>query len=217
MGVSEHPRRGRPTADEARALDDRVRRAALDAFVATGFDGTTMEAVAAAAGVTKRTLYAKYSDKRSLFASVIPWGLAQMPLAGEALDVPDGDLETALRSLAQQVVARLVEPQAVKLRRLAVLESHRFPEFAERANADLWRQSVQPVVQLLAAHADAHEVAIDDLALAADQFIALVAGGATILADMGVTRTPDEEARYVGHAVRLFLDGVRTRSASPNV
>ena len=205
------PRRGRPTRHEARALEDRVRQAALDAFVAEGFAGTTMASVAAAAGITKRTLYAKYPDKEALFAAVIPWGLAQMPVRDLAVVAPDGDLGTALRTLGLAVVARLVDPHAVRLRRLAVLESHRFPEFARHADADLRRQSVRPVIDLLAGHVDRGDVVVEDLDLAADLFIAMVAGASTILADMGVTRTPDEEARHVDHAVRLFLSGVLPR------
>ena len=97
--MSAQPLRGRPTQAEALAIEQRLRKAATEAFVENGFDGTTMEAVATAAGITRRTLYAKYPDKQALFAAVIPQALADMPFLGVAIEVPDGDLNYALRQL----------------------------------------------------------------------------------------------------------------------
>ena len=53
-------RRGRPTSAETAEVDERVREAAIELFLEHGFDGTSMAAVARAARITKRTLYARY-------------------------------------------------------------------------------------------------------------------------------------------------------------
>jgi TetR/AcrR family transcriptional repressor of mexJK operon len=209
--TSKSPLRGRPTRAESDAIELRLREAAVAAFIASGFDGTTMEAVANAAGVTKRTLYAKYPDKQALFAAVIPRALADMPFRGVAFEVPDGDLETALRALARQIVTRLIDPQAVNLRRLAMLEAERIAELDQVDGADLWSKSLRSVVGLLAAHADAGEVVADDLQVAADLFLAMVAGSPTMWADFGVFRSPEDEARHIDHAVTLFLSGILRR------
>lgn len=209
--MSQQPLRGRPTRAESEAIERRLREAAVDAFVTNGFDGTTMEAVAAAAGVTKRTLYAKYPDKQTLFAAVIPRALAEMPFSGAAIDIPDGDIATALRCLGRQIVARLVEPQAVRLRRLAMLEAHRIAAFDQVQGADLWSTSLRSVVGLLAVHAEAGEIVVDDFEVAADLFIAMAAGSPTIWADFGVFRSPAEEERHVDHAVDFFLSGILPR------
>src|SRR5690606_24170152 len=127
----------------------------------------TMEAIAASAGTTKRTLYAKYPDKRTLFATVVPWALSRMPLADD-VRLPDGDLPAALRAFAQIVSDRLVDPMAVKLRRLATVEAHRFPEFAHAANVHPYRENLQLLLRLLDSHATAGDLVIEDLELAAD-------------------------------------------------
>jgi TetR/AcrR family transcriptional repressor of mexJK operon len=211
-------RPGRPRRSEADAIDERVRASALRCFLASGFDGTTMEAVAATAGVSKRTLYAKFPNKRALFAAVVPDALARMPFSGDDLDPgsdprsdPDGDLEAALRSLGRRIVSRLVDPEAVSLRRLAVLESHRFPEFGAAANSDLWRHHASAVVDLLERHARTGAIVVDDVELVADAFVAIVAGEPTILSDLGVRRSVAEEARRIDHAVRLLLAGLLAR------
>ena len=75
-GDGQDPRaRRRPTRAEAAELDGRLRKAAVETFLEHGFHGTTMDAVARAAGITRRTLYARYPDKGALFAEVIPWAL----------------------------------------------------------------------------------------------------------------------------------------------
>jgi hypothetical protein len=54
-------------------------------------------------------------------------------------------------------------------------------------------------------------VATEDLQGASDLFVAMVAGGSTLLADFGVYRTPEQEARHIDAAVTLFLNGVLPR------
>jgi TetR/AcrR family transcriptional repressor of mexJK operon len=210
--VSTQPLRGRPTQAEARVIDRRLRAAAIEAFVDYGFEGTTMESVATAAGITRRTLYAKYADKHALFAAVIPQALAEMPFLEVALDVPDGDLETSLRQMAGQIIERLVDPKAVKLRRLAVLEADRIAELDPVEGADLWSTSLVSIVQLLASHAEAGEIVADDFEVAADLFLAMVAGSPTMWADFGLFRSSEELHRHIASAVELFLSGVLPRA-----
>ncbi len=198
--VSTPPLRGRPTQAEALAIEQRIRQAAIEAFVDNGFDGTTMEAVAAAAGITKRTLYAKFSDKRALFAAVIPQALADMPFGGMAIEVPDGDLNHALCELSRQIIERLVDPTAVRLRRLALLEAHRIAELDPVENADMWSASLLSIVRLLATHADAGEIVAGDLEAAADLFLAMVAGSPTMWADLGLFRSTEDPRKRASPA-----------------
>src|SRR5262245_11441501 len=62
-----------PRADDPRVV--RTRAAVLESaralFLRDGYAGTTMEALAAAAGLTKRTLYNNYGDKEALFRLII--------------------------------------------------------------------------------------------------------------------------------------------------
>lgn len=203
-------RTGRPTRAEAVEIDRRIQTVAVESFVSNGFDGTTMEAVAAAAGVTRRTLYAKYRDKEALFVAAVPLALATS-LSGIPLEVPDGSLEEVLRSLARQIIARLVEPQAVKLRRFAMLESARLAALDEPAGVHIYFDSIRAIADVLAAHSELGDVATEDLQAASDLFVAMVAGGSTLLADFGVYRTSEQEARHIDAAVALFLHGVLPR------
>src|ERR1700731_1343596 len=79
---------GRPTREEAVRRDARLLDVATTLFMERGFDGTSIDAVAEAAVVSKPTVYARYRDKRDLFAAVLrgrirDW-LAPLAAAGEA-------------------------------------------------------------------------------------------------------------------------------------
>lgn len=211
MVVSTQALRGRPTQAEALAIEHRLREAAVEAFVDNGFEATTMEAVAAAAGITRRTLYAKYADKQALFAAVIPQALAEMPFLGVEIEVPDGDLASSLREMSRQIIERLVHPKAVRLRRLAMLEADRIAALDPVEGADMWSASLVWIVRLLASHVDAGEIVAGDLEVVADLFLAMVAGSPTVWADIGLFRSPEELEHHIEHAVDLFLSGILPR------
>ncbi len=204
-------RTGRPTQAEALQLTERLREAAADTFLEYGYDRTTMEAVARAAGITKRTLYARYPDKRRLFIAVIAWALARQERhqpVGQP--VPD-DLAGGLMAIARPTVAAAVAPDAVRLRRMAIAEAARFPEFATSAHSLTWLPRMREVMDLLGRHAAAGTVTIADVELAAEQFIAMVAVMPSLLATFGVFRSAEAEERHLRHAVDLFLNGVLAR------
>jgi TetR/AcrR family transcriptional regulator, mexJK operon transcriptional repressor len=206
---------GRPTQAEAARLDERLRKAAIETFLAHGFDAATMEAIAHAAGITKRTLYARFPDKHALFAAVIPWALSRHD-RDELEPAPDGeDLAAALTRIARSAVKRAVDPEIVRLTRVARNESARFPEFAMSARSLTWSPRLRAVIELLRRHEAAGEVVVDDAELAAEQFLAMVAVMPARLADFGVFRTRREEERHVRHAVALFLRGILPRDPTP--
>ncbi len=134
-----------------------------------------------------------------------------MPFLGVAIEVPDGHLNIALRRLARQIIERLVDPKAVRLRRLAMLEADRIAALDPVEGADMWSTSLLSVVHLLASYAETGEIAADDLEVAADLFLAMVAGGPTVWADIGLFRSTEELERHIARAVDLFLSGVLPR------
>jgi TetR/AcrR family transcriptional regulator, mexJK operon transcriptional repressor len=116
-------KRGRPTADERRARETEILTAALDVFLRCGYGASTLDELAAAAQVTKRTLYAYYGDKAGLFAAMVR-DLA----TGVSLDAA-ADHDT-LETLAARIVRRLYSDELVSLHQLVIGESARFPELA---------------------------------------------------------------------------------------
>jgi len=171
-----------------------------------------MEMIAEAAGITKRTLYARYPDKRAVFLDVIPWALSRSVEGDSTPDIGDGDdVEAALLAVGRGALKRALDPETVRLHRMAMNESHRFPEFGVSAETFGWSRRQQQVMELLRRHQAAGNVEVDDIELAAEHFLALVEALPARLADFGVFRSRRQEERHLKHAVNLFLHGILPR------
>lgn len=206
-------RAGRPTSTEAARLTERLRRAAVETFLEYGYDGTSMETVAQAAGITKTTLYSRYPDKRALFIAVSAWALTRLERDEQPAPEPlPDDLAGALTAIARGVLARSLDPDIVRLSRMAIAESARFPEFAASSQAVTWTPRIREIMDLLRRHERAGTVVVEDIELAAEQFFAMVGAMPAWLATYGVYRTPEVEEAHLLHAVTLFLNGVLVRT-----
>lgn len=204
-------RRGRPTQAEAKKLHQKLRKAAVATFVKYGYEGATMEAIARAAGITRRTLYARYPDKRAVFVDVIPWALTRRTEREANHDIEERDLRASLIALGRAGLARAIDPDIVRLTRIAMSESARFPEFAVSAHSMTWSPRHRQVMDLLRRHQESGSIEVDDLELTAGHFIAMIEHLPARLADCGIYRSVDEEERHLQHAVDLFLRGVEPR------
>ena len=204
-------RRGRPTQAEAKKLHQKLRKAAVATFVKYGYDGATMEAIARAAGITRRTLYARYPDKRAVFVDVIPWALTRRTERDSNDEVYDRDLRASLVAIGRAGIARAIDPDVVRLTRIAMNESSRFPEFAISAHSMMWSGRHRQVMDLLRQHQEAGAIEFEDLELAAGNFIAMIEHLPVRLAECGIYRSAEEEERHLQHAVNLFLRGILRR------
>jgi TetR/AcrR family transcriptional regulator, mexJK operon transcriptional repressor len=204
-------RRGRPTRAEAGQLHEQLREAAVAVFLEYGYDGATMEEIARTAGITKRTLYARYPDKRAVFLDVIPWALTRAVENDAGTKIDDDDLAAALTAIGRGAIKRSVDPDTVRLHRVVRNEIGRFPEFAVSAETLGWSRRQRQVMELLCRHQDAGNIEVDDIELVAEHFLALVEALPARLADFGVYRSRKQETRHLQHAVKLFLNGILPR------
>lgn len=115
----------------------RKRRAILDAattvFLTKGYLGASMDEIAAAAGVSKSTVYQHFSDKRRLFVAIVTSTVDESsdPVLQEVIEVANSeDIEPDLRDLARRQLERVLQPTLIRLRRLVIGEVSRFPELA---------------------------------------------------------------------------------------
>jgi AcrR family transcriptional regulator len=206
-------RQGRPTTDEAARLDHDVREHALRLFLRKGYEGTSMEAIAQAAGTTKASVYARFSSKDALFRSVLTWAVSRADWPSPEPLLPGfDDLETALRAIARAALHRALDPAMVQLSRIAVAQAARFPDVAGKVGELSWPR-LEMVTRLLRHHAASGAIDAPEPELLAEQFLALVAGIPARLASFGVLRDPATREHHLDVAVDLFLHGVmRNRS-----
>lgn len=141
-------RRGRPSLARASAIDRLVIDVARTQFLADGFDAVAMEQIAAAAGISKGTLYARHPSKEALFiavidASVRDWSDEASRQDHELTD----DIEQRLRHHARMIARFLQTPEVLGLQRLLLSVRSRFPELAATMHERGYRYIVDLLVR----------------------------------------------------------------------
>lgn len=183
--------------------------AAADLFLAEGYGSTSIEAVAARAGISKRTFYDRFDDKAMLFAAVVHRIIEQVRPPPDVPLVVGATLPEMLRHVAGLILLAVLTPQAIALHRLVHAEAVRFPELARAvASGGGTREAIALISDLLARELPDSNLSGEDRAFAAQQFIyMLVSFPQRRSLGFGTPMTPDELGSWADKVVRLFLRG----------
>ncbi|MCC8617745.1 TetR/AcrR family transcriptional regulator [Xanthomonas vesicatoria] len=191
-------------------LTDRKRHAILEAasaqFRQHGFEATSMDRVAATAGVSKRTVYNHFPSKDALFGEILR-GLWQRSADAVSLAYrPDQSLRTQLTQLLQQKLRLLDDAAFIELSRVAIAEGIHSPERARALLAQLGSKEEGTTTWLRAALADGRLAEVDP-EFASQQLQALVKGFAfwPQLAMGQPPLSPAQQTQVAESAVEMFL------------
>src|SRR5690625_2735249 len=191
----------RPAAGPGRHKDLAKGGAILDAaqrmFLRHGFEGVSMDQIAAAAGVSKLTVYSHFGDKDALFTEAARvWCEQQMP--GSLFErAPHLPVRERLMDIARSYFAMICAPQMVE-KQLARLFWEAGPQRVQEEFARFLER------RIAAGHLE-----IDDVQRAAGQFFALVKGDLhsrlVFDCDTGEAACPDRAGSHLEAAVDMFL------------
>lgn len=189
---------------------ERIVRAARPLFLRRGFDGTSTDALAEAAGVSKRTLYRRYPTKDELLAAVMREMTVDRLSVAPELSLPPhaelGALRRVLTSFVRLAIARAMDPEYIDLLRLAIGESGRRPQLAS-----LVRQVVTGGKTLRALLEDAQRRKLLRADVNVDVAARMLVGAllTSVVSDGALSRRPRPPSRTeLDHLVRLFLAAV---------
>lgn len=186
---------------------DQVVEGARQVFLQDGFEGASVDDIARVAGVSKATLYSYFPDKRLLFLEVATAGCCQQ--AYDAVEEIDAALPVrdVLAATATQIMCFLLSDVGRAVFRIVIAEAERFPELGR----EYWRNGPARARGVLIGyfrHAIARgELRIDDLELAADQFIELckVDLFPRLLLGVDTQFEAEEYERIAQGAVEMFM------------
>lgn len=195
---------GRPKDLEKRAA---ILEAAKTLFLAHGFDGVSMDAIAAQAGVSKLTVYSHFKDKDTLFSETVRAKCEeQLPAALFTVDLT-GPLRKQLRSIAKGFFGLTVSDEAISMTRMM----HARARDDAKLPLLFWEAGPQRIIHAMAefleAEVTAGQLDIPDLYRAASQFIYLLKGEphARMMCGICGPLTAQEIEAHVDATVDLFL------------
>ncbi|MGN8258125.1 TetR/AcrR family transcriptional regulator [Pseudomonas sp. SMSB3] len=113
------------------AKREAILEAAKALFLSLGYANTSMDAVAAAAGVSKLTVYSHFTDKQTLFGSAV-MATCQNQLPDLLFEYPEGAaLDEVLLTIARGFQALISSDEAVKLTRLIMAQGSQDPSLGQ--------------------------------------------------------------------------------------
>ncbi len=200
------PRRGR-----GRPKDLGKRQAILAAasrlFLAHGFAETSMDAVAAAAGVSKITVYAHFASKESLFQAIVRARCETYNRPARFAAYVDLPPRRALAEIGRNFLALLLHPEVLRLYRVIGAEAARRPKVARLFHEAGPERGLELVADYFRRAAARGHFTLDDPERAADEFLALLKGRLHFRATLNLRPRPSREQieAHVQRSVAMIL------------
>lgn len=190
---------------------DQVIAAARKLFLESGYGAVSMDAIAAEAGVSKRTVYSHFQNKETLFGAVIAEMCKAMGGPNATALAADRSPEQVLKAYGRQILKVVLNPDALALFRVVLSESPQFPELSQMFCSTGRDPMCEFLSDYLAGLDSAGVLAVGDARVAADQFINMVKGPffTNLLFGVGEPPSKAEAERTLDQAVSIFLKGVR--------
>lgn len=147
--------------------------AARELFLSRGYIGTTVDAIASQAQLTKRTIYGYFPDKRALFKGVIEDAIGdvwEFHISPEDITTSER-LRDALYAVSVGINEILSQPNYVQLLRVTIAEIPTQPELDVLFKRGVARRALIIVAELLHSAEIRNILTLKDIQAAAGQFV----------------------------------------------
>lgn len=199
--------KGRPRLTETAEIERAIREAALHVLVEHG-GAATMNAVAVAAGISRKSLYARYPNKEELFLDVIR-GLVK-PAAPLAY-LTEGGAEKRLAHFIEGALAGISQPESLAIQQLLRMN----PGYIAAARPAMIEATQKiigfPLAALLRELAEAGELMIDDIEAVARAVISLILAEGLAADGKIEPMSPEKRTRHAEFVTRLIVRGLMPR------
>lgn len=192
-----------------------ILEAAKNLFVRHGYANTSMDAVAAEAGVSKLTVYSHFTDKDTLFScAVVARCEEQVPEL--FVDVPmDAPVEKVLLGIARGFQTLINSPESIDLHRLMITLGTQGSSLSQVFFEAGPHRILQEMERFLTKLNGTHGLHFESPASAAGHFLSLIKGVCNFRLLIGTGDTPDEQTgeQHVREVVALFMKAYRVQEA----
>jgi len=204
-----------PTNGPGRPKDPAKREAILEAakrlFLRNGYDGSSMDAIAAEAGVSKLTVYSHFTDKETLFSAAVK-AKCEEQLPELFFELAEGaTIEAVLLNIGRGFHALINSLESIELHRVMVTHATQNPKLSQLF-FDAGPQRVLSEMERLLSQADkTGKLHIPNPQRAADHFFSLIKGSANFRLLIGCCgpQTGEAAEQHVQEVVGLFMRAYR--------
>jgi len=203
------PGPGRPKDPAKR---EAILAAAQVLFLGNGYEGSSMEAIAAEAGVSKLTLYSHFKDKEALFCAAVKT-TCETRLPRRLFQIEqDCNIEEVLLAIGSAFNELVNSPESIGLHRVMVAMATQNPELVKMFFDAGPQQLLCDLQQLFTRASALGLLEIDEPLRAAEHFCSLIKGAQHFRLLVGYAEAPaDEEgALHVQDVVAVFMRAYRS-------
>lgn len=185
---------------------------ALDIFLERGYEQATTLDIANALGMSKRTVYAYYKDKETLFKAAVQRSIQRYTVPIENLRaLATDDLTSTLIAVARLRITNVSTPEGIRLQRILTAQAYRFPELLRSLFWVATRPTVQFLSELFEQLNAEGKTSITNTERAAVSFLTLVVSGPVRAITAGDRPSDEELEDQIQFSVQLFLNGILPR------
>jgi TetR/AcrR family transcriptional repressor of mexJK operon len=209
------PNKVLPTSGPGRPKDLAKRKAILEAaktlFLSNGYDGSSMDAIAAEAGVSKLTVYSHFTDKETLFSCAVK-SRCQQQVPELLFELAEGvPIEQVLLNIGRNFHQLINSEESIELHRVLISHGAKGGKLSQMFFDAGPQRLINDMEQLLSKANAAGQLKIAKPLNAADQFFSLVKGGCNfrLLIGCATPQTDSEIDSHVRDVVGLFIRAYR--------
>lgn len=194
---------------QASAKHARILEIAGRMFITQSYADVSMDALAEAVPVSKRTLYNHFTDKKGLFIEVMKARCCQVFGRVEETLGAAPDPQTALTHMGLDFLDKVFEPDSLNIYRTAIMQSQTFPELGKLFYANGPERLIGILSQYFSGLHEKGTLDIGQPTLAASTFLNMLAGNLRMRCLLGLAGSVSakEKQAVIEYAVALFLKG----------
>jgi len=197
------------TAEERR---DAILEAAASVFFEQGYAATSIDAIIARLGGSKRNIYNEFGSKEGLFTALVSEAASKALAALTIEQGSDRDLDGTLMEFGRRLLDIYMSSRLIGVLRTVMAEAPRFPELARAFYEKGPGRASARLTEVLEAARTRGEIDVPDCRTAADHFVGMVRDNLHLQVLLGLRGppSPEEAETLIVSVVRTFLDGVRS-------
>jgi len=177
-------------------------QAAAELFLDKGYGNVSMDNIAELANVSKRTVYNHFPSKELLFSEIVlevrnDFGFPELEYT------PGGNVSADLQDYAKKILAMIRNERFLKLLRLVMGESGRFPEL-RIAYSD---QGMKSILDTVSDYLEALGRPVQDKLLASQQYVGMIKECLfwPVLLGLIPMPTPEKDEYVIKDCVEKFI------------